>query len=206
MQSQKVTLSDFRPQAENANAHSERGMGMLDHSMATVGWFGAMTTAADNEVVDGSARLETAYTRFGEGVEPITLEIDGTRPVVLKRIDIPNANHPKAKEIAIAANRVAEVNLAWQSDVLSSLKEEIDLRAYFFEPEVDDILKEGREDGAGTGSGELEKMTFRFTQEQADQVKAAIAQAKSMGEFDSENRDSEANAIARICETFLTQN
>jgi hypothetical protein len=135
----KKKLSDFRPQAVNANKHNPRGLGMLDNSIAQDGWLGAITTAADGETFDGSARLETAYTRFGD-VEPIVIEADGSRPVIVKRIDIPNAADPKAKRLAIAANRVAEVDLQWDADVLAELSEEIDLSGLFFEDELAELL------------------------------------------------------------------
>jgi hypothetical protein len=135
----KKKLSDFRPQAVNANKHNPRGLGMLDNSIAQDGWLGAITTAADGETFDGSARLETAYTRFGD-VEPIVVEADGSRPVIVRRVDIPNAADPKAKRLAIAANRVAEVDLQWDAEVLAELSEEIDLSGLFSEDELAELL------------------------------------------------------------------
>ena len=109
----KKKISEFRPQRVNANKHTARGLGMLDKSMAENGFIGAMTSAADGEIFDGSARLETAYERFGEDVEPIIVDADGTRPIIVRRIDIPSADDPKAKKLAIAANRIASVDLDW---------------------------------------------------------------------------------------------
>ena len=109
----KAKISDFRPQEHNANRHTQRGMGMLDKSMADNGFIGAMTSAADGGIFDGSARLEIAYGRFGEEVEPIVIDADGTRPIIVRRTDIPSADDPRAKKLAIAANRIAQVDLDW---------------------------------------------------------------------------------------------
>ena len=139
-------ISDFRPQQRNANRHTQRGLGMLDKSMADNGFIGAMTSAADGEIFDGSARLETAYDRFGEEVEPIVVDADGTRPIIVRRVDIPSASDPKAKKLAIAANRIAQVDLDWDPEVLAAVNEEIDIGDLFFENELEDIFKTIEED------------------------------------------------------------
>lgn len=137
----KNSLADFRPQQANANKHTPRGMGALSESMSSVGWAGAITATADREIIDGSARIETAFVQFGE-TEPIVIDSDGTRPIVVRRTDIPNADHPKAKELAIAANRVAELNLNWEPEVLLEAGEEIDLSRYFYDGELELLVGE----------------------------------------------------------------
>jgi hypothetical protein len=48
-------------------------------------------------------------------------------------------------------------------------------------------------------------MTFTLHDSQAEQVKRAIAIAGKMGDFaDSPNQNSNGNALAFICETFVT--
>lgn len=141
----KKKISEFKPQRKNANKHTARGLGMLDKSMSDHGFFGAMTSAADGEIFDGSARLETAYERFGEDVEPIIVEADGTRPIIVKRIDIPSADDPRAKKMAIAANRIAAVDLDWDADVLASIADEVDISDMFFEDELARLVDEDAE-------------------------------------------------------------
>ena len=52
----------------------------------------------------------------------------------------------------------------------------------------------------------FQQMAFTLHDEQAEQVKAALEIAKGMGPFiDSPNANSNGNALARICETFVTQ-
>ena len=142
----KKKISEFRPQRVNANKHTARGLGMLDKSMAENGFIGAMTSAADGEIFDGSARLETAYERFGEDVEPIIVDADGTRPIIVRRIDIPSADDPKAKKLAIAANRIASVDLDWDAEVLASIAEEIDISDMFFDDELAALVERDEEE------------------------------------------------------------
>jgi len=111
------SLDDFRPQRRNANKHTARGVGMLESAMGRDGYVAPITVAADGEAIDGSARLEVAAAVFA-GAEPIVIEHDGTRPIVCKRTDIANADTPEAQRIALAANRIAQVDLEWDADVL----------------------------------------------------------------------------------------
>ena len=109
-----------RPQVKNANRHTQRGMQALEQSLQTDGWIGAITVAADGETFDGSARVEKTAEN-GMLDDPIIVESDGTRPIVVKRTDIPSADDPRAKRLSVAANRVPQLNLDWEPDVLSSI-------------------------------------------------------------------------------------
>lgn len=127
-------------QCVNANRHTERGMATLERSMQQGGWIGAVTVAADGETFDGSARVEKAATLFADA-EPIVVETDGTRPVIVKRTDIATADDPRAVRLGLAANRVAQLNLDFDPEVLRQIADEgdIDLAGLFTEFELDDL-------------------------------------------------------------------
>lgn len=133
------TVDDIRPQRRNANKHSQRGIGQLESSVQSDGWIGAITVAAHGETFDGSARVEVAGSAgFSDA---IIVESDGTRPIVHVRTDIPTADDPRAARLGIAANRVAEVNLEWDTDVLASLLDDgVDLTAFWHEDELEALL------------------------------------------------------------------
>ena len=137
-------LSDFRPQEENTNKHTERGMRMLDKSISERGFIGAITAAADRTVFDGCARLETAYDRFGD-VEPIVVRADGSRPVIVMRTDIPTARDPKARKLSIEANRIAQVNLDIDAEILQIINEDqtIDISDLYFDNELEELFEGG---------------------------------------------------------------
>jgi len=144
----KKKLKDFAQQARNANKHSTRGMGMLDDVISNDGWIGAITTAADGEVFAGSARLEVACDRFGAEIEPIVIESDGTRPIVVMRTDIASASDPKAIKLGVADNRINQVNYIEDLEILAEIAEDIDLSSLYFEDELSDLL-EGEDDVLG---------------------------------------------------------
>jgi len=111
---------DFRPQQGNVNRHTARGMGALEQSMRTDGYSTPMVAAADGEIFDGSARLGIGGQVFA-GIAPIVVHTDGTQPVIHVRDDIPNAADPRAQRLAIAANRIAQLNLDWDLALLERL-------------------------------------------------------------------------------------
>lgn len=135
-------MTTARPQRRNANRHSPRGMAQLERSIQSDGWIGAITIAADGETFDGSARLEVgASTGFDDA---LVVESDGTKPVIVKRTDIPSADDPRAVRLGIAANRVAQVNLDWDTDVLESLLADgVDLSPFWQEWELGALLGTG---------------------------------------------------------------
>lgn len=147
-----VSLDDILPQQSNANSHTQRGMGMLEYSISSLGWSGAGEMAANGEIYHGSARREVSEALFnGDSAgKAIVLEHDGTMPVYLKRTDIPTAEDPKAVQLAIANNRVAEVNLKWEPVALIKMNNDglIDIDEYWLPDEQAELLDLN---GAGNG-------------------------------------------------------
>jgi len=123
-----MSLKRFRPQRVNANKHTERGIALLEKSIQKDGWIGAITVAADGETFDGSARLETVGAVMGES-EPIVVDVDGTRPVILRRTDIESSDDPRAKRLAVAANAIASADWNPDGPLLAALAAEDDMIA-----------------------------------------------------------------------------
>lgn len=129
-------LSDVREQRKNANKHTVRGSGMLEHSIRKNGVISAITTAKNLETFDGSNTLANCLDIFGDEVEPIFVYTDGSRPVVHVRTDIETADDPKAIELGVAANRVAYVDYDPDIELLLEIDEEIGLSDLYFEDEL----------------------------------------------------------------------
>jgi len=112
----------FIPQQKNANKHTLHGTRLLEKSILEDGWIDAQTAAADGEIISGSQRLLVHAEKFvdeeGEEVEPIVVESDGKRPVIVVRTDIPNANDPRAKRLSIAANQIAKTDLDFDGNII----------------------------------------------------------------------------------------
>lgn len=164
-------ISDYQPQKQNANKHSQRGLGLLQRSIQQDGFIGAMTAAADGEIIAGSARLETSAEVFGIDAEPIIVETDGTRPIIVKRIDIESASDPRAMRLSIADNRIQQLDLVWDAEVLQELSalDEVDLGDWWKEKELKDMLPdpinlENNTDNKGSSikMAQCPKCGFRF--------------------------------------------
>lgn len=205
-------LSGFKPATVNANQHTQRGLRALQDSMRSVGYTEPMVAAADGEMLSGSARLETVADVFGTDVEPIIVESDGTRPIIHVRKDIPNAHTDAAKRVAIEANRIGQMDLDWNPDVLLAMPDE--LITALWEPEELSALgtewanNQAFADALGalpTGDrAPFQQMTFTVSDQQAETVKRALDAAKKAGPFEGTgNENSNGNALARICEAYL---
>jgi hypothetical protein len=138
-------MKKFRAQKKNANKHSDRGSAMLSASLTKDGFIGAITTAADGEVFDGSLRLETALPLLGQ--DPIIVRSDGTRPIIHIREDIATAEDERAIRLSVAANRVAEVSLDWDSGVLEEWDNAVGLGDYWADDEPKPWDEEDDNDG-----------------------------------------------------------
>ena len=136
----KTKLSDLRTQRQNANKHTERGIKALDKAIVENGWIGAATIAANGETFDGSARLEVLKKRFGDDIDPIIVDCDGTRPVFVRRTDIADTDDPKAQLLSVQANRIAQIDLDWNPDVLADIAKRVKLSSVFEEEELTFIM------------------------------------------------------------------
>ena len=107
--SKTFKISDIQPDDKNFNKHTDFGMELLNKSIDEVGIIESITISNDNKTISGNARRETIEKKFGD-VEPIIVETDGKRPVILKRTDI-NSNTEEFHRAAILANTVSKHNV-----------------------------------------------------------------------------------------------
>lgn len=135
---QQKKLSDFKLLEKNPNKHTQRGLGMLEKSISKYGYVTPMTAAADGTILDGNARLE----RVGEQMpaDPIVIHHDGTRPIIAVRDDIPDGKTKVARAIAIAANRVGEIDLEWSPEEIASAQiDGVAIDDFFNEEELSEL-------------------------------------------------------------------
>lgn len=135
-------MTKFVPQRKNVNRHTEHGERLLRKSLEQDGWLDAQTAAADGEMISGSMRLEVAADKFAD-VEPIIVESDGSRPVIVVRTDIPNLDDPRAKRLSVAANQIAKTDYNPDGELLKEwANEDKDIRAMFADSEWQEVTGE----------------------------------------------------------------
>jgi DNA modification methylase len=142
----KVTeakLSEIKPDQANANRHTERGEGMIRQSISKFGFAEAGTLDKDNNIIGGNLRTEASADLGME--DAIIVDVDGTKPVYLRRSDLSltDPSDTRAKELAYALNRVAQVSIDFNPEqVLADLDSGVNLADLFREDELSEILGE----------------------------------------------------------------
>ncbi|MDR2039209.1 MAG: hypothetical protein LBQ60_14905 [Bacteroidales bacterium] len=115
--SKRTKITDILSDEKNFNRHTEYGMSLLQKSIEKVGVIESITVSADDKIITGNARQEKFLEVFGDEVQPIIVETDGKRPVVLRRVDI-NSGTKQFHEAALLANTVAKKNIDLDAELI----------------------------------------------------------------------------------------
>lgn len=138
---EEATLSEIKPDQANANQHTERGEYMIRESISKYGFAEAGTLDKDNRLIGGNLRTEAAADLGMD--EAIIVDVDGTKPVYIRRkdLDLSDPEDTKARELAWALNRVAQVSIDFDPELMAiDIAAGVDLSGLFFEDEVEEIL------------------------------------------------------------------
>lgn len=131
-------LEDFTPDDRNLNQGTERGAALLEKSLQRFGAGRSILVDRDGRIIAGNKTHEAALER---GLKAIEVETDGTTLVVVKRTDI-SLDSLEGRELALADNRVAEVNLSWDEKNLEQFaKDGVKLHDWFFDTELEKEIK-----------------------------------------------------------------
>ena len=95
-------------------------MELLGKSIEKVGVIESVTVSNDDKIISGNARQEKIIDILGCDVEPIIVETDGTRPIVLKRTDIQSGTK-QFHEAALLANTTAKKNISLDFDLIQDI-------------------------------------------------------------------------------------
>ncbi len=120
----ETKISELIPDDLNANKHSEYGMHLLEKSISQNGLGRSILIDKNNKIIGGNGVTETASNLNLEDV--IIVETDGTQLVAVKRTDV-DIDSKAGRELAIADNSVAHVNLQWDEEALTSIQEQWDV-------------------------------------------------------------------------------
>lgn len=213
-------VSDLIPDNQNINAHSQRGRGIVEHSIRRYGIGRGIVAAGKGtdtpQIIGGHLTTEIVGSLDMEDV--IFVHTTGDKLVVTVRDDIA-PNSAEAIALGIIDNESQKQSYNPDLDILAAvmadpamqaLKDEDKMLADIVEGMLNNphILSEEEAFGGlpDQDRAPFQQMTFTLHDEQSDTVREAIKLSKSMGAFtDSPNENSNGNALARICETFITE-
>jgi DNA modification methylase len=125
---------------KNANRGTKRGRELLGESLEKYGAARSVVVDRNNRVIAGNKTVEAARAAGMKSISVIVT--DGTSLVAVQRGDLDLKRDKKARELAIADNRVGEIDLEWNPAVLASL--DADLAKFWNENELNALLKDFR--------------------------------------------------------------
>jgi len=121
---------------KNANRGTKRGRELLSKSLESYGAGRSVVVDRHNRVIAGNKTIEAARAA---GMKSISIiESDGSSLVAVQRGDLDLKKDKKARELAIADNRVGEIDLEWNPEVLASL--DVDLAQFWNENEFNGVV------------------------------------------------------------------
>jgi hypothetical protein len=155
----ETDLTDFQPDAANANRGTERGAGMIRKSIQEVG-AGRSLVADKNNVIPAGNKTQEAAVDIGM-TRAIVVETDGDAVIVHKRRDWdlsdPNPNNP-ARKYAYFDNRTSQVDLDFDSaQIAADLGAGIDLSGMWSNLEVKGLLADLPTGEAGDAEPQVDR-------------------------------------------------
>ncbi|MGA8553312.1 MAG: 5'-3' exonuclease H3TH domain-containing protein [Candidatus Acidiferrales bacterium] len=135
-----VPISKFVLDEKNANKGTKRGRELLEESLGKYGAGRSVVVDRNNRVIAGNKTVEAAVA---SGMKSISvIQTDGSSLVAVQRNDLDLKRDKKSRELAIADNRVGEIDLEWNTEVLASL--DVDFERFWNENELKTLLKNRR--------------------------------------------------------------
>ena len=132
-----VPIAQLVLDEKNANKGTKRGRELLEESLEKYGAGRSVLVDRHNRVIAGNKTVEAARAAGMKSISVI--ETDGSSLVAVRRDDLDLQKDTKARELAIADNRVGELDLEWNPQVLAAL--DVDLRQFWNENELNALLK-----------------------------------------------------------------
>jgi DNA modification methylase len=133
-------LTDLIPDPQNTNRGTDRGRAALERSLREYGAGRAVLIDRHGRIIAGHKTVEQAKRL---GIRLRVVKTDGQHLVAVQRDDLDLATDPRARALAIADNRVGELDLEWDVEVLRQLHDAgLDLSAFWSDAEFAALFAE----------------------------------------------------------------
>lgn len=134
------SIEDLHADPHNANKGTARGRRLLAGSLEQFGAGRSIVAEASGHVLAGNKTLETARAR-GMGVRVV--QTTGDELVVVQRTDL-HLDDPEARALALADNRIAELDLDWDPErVRAQLETAAPLTGLWTRRELEQLVTQG---------------------------------------------------------------
>ena len=201
-----IKISELIPDDKNFNKGSQFGNSLIEKSFTKFGAGRSILLDKNNRIIAGNKSVENASAIGMEDVQIV--ESDGKRIIAVKRTDI-DLDSPEGREMALADNAAAKANIIFDAELVEAELGE----AVCEEWGVDTGIKnEGFGEDFSLPDGDkapFQQMTFTLADEQAEQIKNAIADIKATDEYKYAetmgNENSNGNALYLIIMQWAEQ-
>jgi len=197
---ERCAVAALIPYARNSRTHTDAQVAQIGASIREFGFTNPVLIDADGGIIAGHGRVMAA-------------RMLGLTDVPCIRLG--HLTETQKRAYVIADNKLA-LNAGWDEELLSKeimelQRMEFDISTLAFDSfELSGILRqvETLDEMPQLPTGDkspFQQITFTLHDSQADEVQRALKTSKAIGPFiDAPNANSNGNALARICETFLT--
>lgn len=136
----EVNIADLQPDPKNANRGTSRGRKLLNSSLKRLGAGRSVLLDKNNATIGGNKTIEAAQAQGYKKV--LIVDSDGDTLIAVRRKDLDITKDKKAKELALADNRIAELDLDWDPGELAGLE---DLTKDYFDEDELKLIVSGEE-------------------------------------------------------------
>ena len=127
-------LEELKFDDKNFNKHNEYGMSLLEKSLRELGAGRSILIDKDNNIIAGNGIAEVAGQVGLDNVKII--ETDGTELIAVKRTDM-SLDSKEGREMALADNATASVDLTWDEELLAQEFDEKELKNWGLDLQFD---------------------------------------------------------------------
>ena len=156
-----MKIAELIPDKRNANKGTKRGADAVAQSLRDYGAGRSVLVDRNGNVLAGNQTVKAA-SAAGIDQNVIVVETDGSQLVVVQRTDL-DLDDPKARALAIADNRAAELGLEWDPANLAELSTGLDLQPFFSAAELAEII--APDDADAPGAPGPETLEGRYKQQ-----------------------------------------
>jgi hypothetical protein len=198
MKIESLLTSSLVPYALNAKKHDPDQIAKIAGSIREYGF--------NNPVLVDAAQPPGIIAGHGRVLAARHLGLEEVPCILLGHL-----SETQKRAYILADNRLAEIGGGWDQELLlaelTALGDaDIDLDALGFGEDVTNHFDAAEIEMPNLADGDkqpFQQMTFTVHDEQAEEVKAALAKAKGLGHGESGvNENSNGNALAYICQSF----
>ena len=167
----EAKINDLVFDDKNFNKHTSYGMSLIEKSIRNNGAGRSILIDKNNRIIAGNGVTEVAGQIGLEDVQIV--ESDGTKIIAVKRTDI-DLDSKQGREMALADNATAAVDLEWDADAIADVSAEFDIDVSGWGVVLDESEQYGDEFTLPDGEQTFKTMTFTLAPEQADAIESAL--------------------------------